>query len=195
MNVKLHWAERFINWFPNNSKLYIRGEQGKGWNETQQLYSDLFKALAPFLDKLKAEAYQEGYESAVPATPANRRLRLCYADENWAWFTTCPPGKQWGDDWGDVPFEHNAGTPYEWSPTAGTPEYQIVKVAWSGPFMLPNSEYSNSPFSVKNINAGHIAWLRPNCVDDNIRLIGASVSLESFVSLIKAAGGDVYLKG
>jgi hypothetical protein len=37
---------------------------------------------------------------------------LCYLDENWAYFTTQDLDKQWGDDWNDAPYEHNAGPPY-----------------------------------------------------------------------------------
>ncbi len=55
MIVRKHWAERFIDWFPNNTKLYIRGERGKDWNETSALYKELFDQLAPFMDKLRAE--------------------------------------------------------------------------------------------------------------------------------------------
>ena len=63
--VKYHWAERFINWFPFNTKLYIRGERGKNRNETDRLYKELFDQLVPFLDKLKKEAYDEGFSEGV----------------------------------------------------------------------------------------------------------------------------------
>lgn len=38
---------------------------------------------------------------------------LCYVKEPWAYFTTQPLDKQWGDDWNDAPYEHNAEEPYE----------------------------------------------------------------------------------
>ena len=37
---------------------------------------------------------------------------LCYVKGPWAYFTTQPLKKQWGDDWDDAPYEHNAGEPY-----------------------------------------------------------------------------------
>jgi hypothetical protein len=37
---------------------------------------------------------------------------LCYVSENFAWFTTRSLEEQWGDDWDDAPYEHNAGEPY-----------------------------------------------------------------------------------
>ena len=41
--------------------------------------------------------------------------KLCYVDRNKAWFTNNFE-KQWGDDWDDAPYEHNAGLPYDhWS--------------------------------------------------------------------------------
>jgi hypothetical protein len=40
-------------------------------------------------------------------------LVLCYVDGPWAYFTTQPLREQWGDDWSDAPYEHNAGPPYE----------------------------------------------------------------------------------
>jgi hypothetical protein len=37
---------------------------------------------------------------------------LCYVEGFWAFFTTRPLAEQWGDDWDDAPYEHNAGRPY-----------------------------------------------------------------------------------
>lgn len=37
--------------------------------------------------------------------------KLCYVDNNEAWFTS-DFKHQWGDDWDDRPYEHNAGSPY-----------------------------------------------------------------------------------
>jgi hypothetical protein len=38
--------------------------------------------------------------------------KLCYVSGSFAWFTTQELSKQWGDDWNDAPYEHNAGSPY-----------------------------------------------------------------------------------
>lgn len=51
-------------------------------------------------------------------------FRLCYVDKERdgatiAYFTTQPLAEAWGDDWDDAPYEHNAGTPYEWRPDTG----------------------------------------------------------------------------
>ena len=49
LTVKLHLAEKFINWFPSNTKLYLRGERGKDWATISKLYSELFQQLKIFL--------------------------------------------------------------------------------------------------------------------------------------------------
>lgn len=43
----------------------------------------------------------------------NEHAVPCYVEGNRAWFTTQSLDKQWGDDWNDAPYEHNAGRPYE----------------------------------------------------------------------------------
>lgn len=41
------------------------------------------------------------------------QYKLCYIDDSkGAYFTTQPLEEQWGDDWNDAPYEHNAGPPY-----------------------------------------------------------------------------------
>lgn len=64
MEIKPHWAETFINWFPTHTDLYIRGERGANWHKARQLREKLFKALVPFFDRLRDEARSE------PARPA-----------------------------------------------------------------------------------------------------------------------------
>ena len=39
-------------------------------------------------------------------------MRLCYLENNIMYFTS-DIKNQWGDDWDDRPYEHNAGKPYE----------------------------------------------------------------------------------
>ena len=60
---------------------------------------------------------------------------LCYVERNFAYFTSIPLELQWGDDWNDAPYEHNAGEPYgDHRPTPGAPraEHSILKVAFDG---------------------------------------------------------------
>lgn len=133
---------------------------------------------------------------------------LCYVSGCWAFFTTQTLDKQWGDDWNDAPYEHNAGTPYgptilykttgpekdpkDWNPD-GTPKWEIIKVAWEGDFETPSDGHNNSPFSVEQINAGAIAWLRASRWRSDCKIIiPAGTPLDEFKTLIEAGGGHVY---
>lgn len=84
-----------------------------------------------------------------------------------AYFTPIAMEDQWGDDWDDAPYEHNAGSPYddvhnekgEWE------EFEMLELL----FYLPKHSWEitfpcdygggNSPFCVKDINAGAVAWI------------------------------------
>jgi hypothetical protein len=137
---------------------------------------------------------------------------LCYMDGNFAFFTTQELAKQWGDDWNDAPYEHNAGEPYgptvfyketgpendpkDWNED-GTPKWEIIKMAWDGPFDPPCESHSNSPWSVAQINAGAVAWLTTsrwlNNKDDTIAIY-AGVDIAEFKRLVELGGGAVYSK-
>lgn len=117
-------------------------------------------------------------------------MKLCYIDESWAYFTDQPitgEGRQWGDDWDDAPYEHNAGSPYDHHGE------NIVKCAWEGEFDSPSSHFGNSPYSVDRINQGVVPWL----VSCKWRsgppvVINAGVSPVEFVALITEGGGKTY---
>ena len=82
-----------------------------------------------------------------------------------AYFTPVPLDEQWGDDWDDAPYEHNAGIPYDciWVDKVQT-EIEILQV----PFAIKSYNFSfpedfayggNSPFAVADINHGAVAWI------------------------------------
>ena len=89
--------------------------------------------------------------------------------EYYAYFTPETLDEQWGDDWDDAPYECNAEIPYdsnhkEKDENGKWVEYNIIRV----PFMLnfdgwkvvmPKDYGYNSPFSVRDINAGAVAWV------------------------------------
>lgn len=121
-------------------------------------------------------------------------LRLCYVDGDWAYFTTRDIDKQWGDDWNDVPYEHNAGTPYPPMSNDKEGEWMIFKVAWDGPFVTPREGHVNSPYSVQMINAGKVPWLKTDQYHDGEHVeIKAGLLLPMFIHDIKKAGGTVYV--
>lgn len=81
----------------------------------------------------------------------------------YAYFTPIPLQDQWGDDWDDAPYEHNAGIPYDDLSQYG--KFEIIKI----PFGIKSTKVwvklpsyygnGNSPFSVEDINTGAVAWL------------------------------------
>ena len=124
---------------------------------------------------------------------------LCYVSEPWAYFTTQALADQWGDDWNDAPYEHNAGTPYGDHKTSESqePRWRIYKIAWEGPFETPSSWGFNSPYSVETINRGAVPWIQTDRYErerERVRIY-AGVTMDEFCELIRRGGGTVYLPG
>ena len=101
-----------------------------------------------------------------------------------AYFTSIPLEKQWGDDWDDAPYEHNAEIPYDdhYDENHNRKEHTIKCVYFTPKtnITLPE-DYGfggNSPFCVENINKGAIAW-----IFDGTTGIYAGYSLEQFIKL------------
>lgn len=126
-------------------------------------------------------------------------LKLCYIcpRDRFAWFTSLPLELQWGDDWNDAPYEHNAGDPYSEHKEDGKYlPHHLLKVAWDGPFSTPaDLAGSNSSWSVQGINRGCVAWLVPDGwgAKDDARPIHAGASIIGFIEAVERAGGHVYL--
>lgn len=123
--------------------------------------------------------------------------KLCYISSHFAYFTTQDLDKQWGDDWNDAPYEHNAGTPYHYgkhNQERGEDSWEIVDIAFSTSLETPADKAAgNSRYSVEQINSGAIAWLASNEWDKKKIAIMAGVTLPEFIEKIKESGGEVYL--
>jgi hypothetical protein len=136
-----------------------------------------------------------------------KNYKLCYIEKSFAYFTTQDLDKQWGDDWDDAPYEHNAGTPYtphihyftadrqekvetDWN-ADGTPKWEIVKIAFCSVAETPAqmSFVGSSQYSVKQINAGLTPWLTSR---EHNKWLFAGVSINSFVKFIEESGGEVF---
>ena len=131
-------------------------------------------------------------------TEEMKKAVLCYVESPWAYFTTQDLSKQWGEDWDDVSYEYNAGTPYEWyEGRDGEESWKIFKVAWDGNFQTPSQSYGgiNSPWSVEDINSGVVAWLHTSrWISGPKTVIPAGTTLEKFCELIQNSGeGTVYV--
>ena len=89
--------------------------------------------------------------------------------EYYAYFTPLDLDEQWGDDWDDYPYECNAEIPYdskyeEKDENGNWKEYEIIKVpfyvdSWKVYFPSEWGHDGNSPFCVRDINAGAVAWI------------------------------------
>lgn len=133
--------------------------------------------------------------SAPILDAANCSPVLCYVDGSWAYFTTQKLSEQWGDDWNDAPYEHNAGEPYQWHDRRDSEPWQIIKVAWDGEFEAPCAAQYNSPWSVQRINAGAVAWLQTSrWIGGDPIVIMAGTTIEDFCQKIREGGGRVYLE-
>jgi len=125
--------------------------------------------------------------------------KLCYVDRHWAYFTTARLEDQWGDDWNDAPYEHNAGPPYDWEPHRDMPKYSIRKLAHYSELDTPADIAGlNSNYSVQAINSGATPWLYCSCYykdgehhEDHVRIY-AGASIEEFKEAVWKTGGEVY---
>lgn len=128
--------------------------------------------------------------------------KLCYITGNKAYFTSNFE-KQWGDDWNDRPYEHNAGEPYKYDysqPEQGIengvgiyPEIKQKIIYFEVPCIsyLPCDGHTNSPYSVEDINHNRCPWLTLS--DKNKQYyIFAGTSYTEFVKQIEKLDGTIY---
>lgn len=118
-----------------------------------------------FAEEIKREGYSD--------------YKLCYADRGKdivdedgeikyyaykLYFTPIRLEDQCGDDWEDAPYEHNAEIPYDsdyvdgkWvSHTILVISFYVKEKDW---LKMPCDFFSNSPYSVFDINSGAVSWL------------------------------------
>ncbi|MCA9368433.1 hypothetical protein KC887_09365 [Candidatus Kaiserbacteria bacterium] len=119
-----------------------------------------------------------------------QEFKLCYIEDNYAFFTTKPLDTQWGDDWNDAPYEHNAGYPYAFDAhdrDRGYKPWCIMSVEFiCHALKTPRDGYLNSPYTVQGINKKEVPWL-----SNETTQIWAGCSIGEFTKLIKEAGGAV----
>lgn len=118
--------------------------------------------------------------------------------ELYAYFTPLSLDEQWGDDWDDAPYECNAGEPYDtvtdeveerdgWKFVTKSHDIVIVRVPFivkSWNTMFPKDYGYNSPFCVRAINHGAVAWMYDN-INDKYVVINAGDSPQVFVEKLK----------
>ncbi len=122
----------------------------------------------------------------------SRMFKLCYLGNNFVFFTTAPLEEQWGDDWDDAPYEHNAGEPYVFREGIDKEEWKILKLAFEADRLVePNHGHVNSLYSVQDINRGKVPWLR-GWLDPDSEPVNAGDTVKEFVRKVEKALGSVY---
>lgn len=117
--------------------------------------------------------------------------QLCYVADNFAWFTDNFKN-QWGDDWNDAPYQHNAGEPYD-SDVNGKP-INHVKVGFDD-YTLHTPEDNNCVCSVKQINSGEYPWFdKPRYYPSSKPAIYAGTTLDDFLNILDLENIEYYLK-
>lgn len=128
------------------------------------------------------------------AEPPDEHFGLCYVKEGIAYFTTLKPiTSQWGNGWLKVPYEHNAGSPYEWDPKSmpQCEKYSIREIHFTANVMEPYQDCgNNSPFSVMSMNANKYPWLRGK----NCAALYAGATIPEFLSFVKRHNGRATTK-
>ena len=139
--------------------------------------------------------------------------KLCFVDsEEWAgdpiilYFTELDDvTEQWGDDWNDRPYEHNAGEPYEndySQPEQGVkngvgiyPEISIYKLVITGGYNIatPRTGTNNSPYSVEDINKGIVPWLTIKGRNDNVTFVKAGTTLRDTLKALEIIKNNIYV--
>ena len=129
--------------------------------------------------------------------------KLCYIDGQKAWFTSDFEHTS-GDDWNDRPYEHNAEPPNDYWSELIEDNSDIWKRKWKhNPILLetlyfetndwserrPCDGYSNSPYSVDDINNGAIAWLHTDKFN-----IQAGTTMKDFIETVLKNGGSIWKK-
>ena len=142
-----------------------------------------------------------------------KNFKLCYIDGGTAYFTTQELSKQWGDDWDDVPYESNAGTPYgpsisyyadgrqeknprDWNEDS-TPKWEIQTVRFDC-YDLESPADKGYKVNVMEINAGAVAWLYGTTKDSEGNRIHVTVlagdTIDEFKQKIRQMGGKIYVE-
>lgn len=177
----------------------------QGWLDTLRVNPEDVAARLAYSDWCEQhEDYDEADLQRSRAYAWSWALRrsnavLCYVSRSnyRAFFTTQALADQWGDDWNDAPWEHNAEEPYtpahakDFGPD-GKPKWRVVGIDFSAnAYELPGTWVSNSQISVERINRGVVPWL------DAARYSGATVKpimagtpLPEFCRLIELSGGS-----
>ena len=115
-------------------------------------------------------------------------LKLCFAkrlgpEMVMLYYTDKDASKVRGDDWDDIPYEHNAEAPCV--EDVGVVETVIVLTDFPSEIKTPDDGYLNSPYSVIDVNKGDIPWLKVMS-GNAVFLLKANSSLKDLYNVVKS---------
>jgi len=82
----------------------------------------------------------------------------------------------------------NASTPY------GDKPEDVIKIAYESELQTPDGYHYGAPYSVDQINAGMVPWLCDYYGDNKDTKIMSGCSIEDFITVVLAQGGEIYFK-
>ena len=196
-------SKTYSDWSPE-TKEWMKTDEYKKMRDEREAYRQEQIKLNGF--------YSERYDWSDPYNV--KHVMMDYPNpeyirgeqEYYAYFTPISLEEQWGDDWDDSPYECNAGEPYDdivletktiesgINVVTKTEEYEILRV----PFVVEKDSWRvkfaedwgyNSPFCVRDINAGAVAWIFARGDDGkspkNAVAVNAGISPAEFVDKIE----------
>lgn len=201
----LEWCDiRYNNRYSKAKKVLqfdLNGKFIKEWDAVRDIVRELNYNIESIIGCCNKK-YKTSYGFIWRYKNMSKNFELCYVHKNKAYFTNdfehC-----WGDDFDDIPYEHNAGLPYDyWSELIEDNEdifkrkyihhpIELKELFYEFPcewVSLPCDNYTNSPFSVEMINKGAIAWIIGNDF-----IIPAKTEYEDFIKIVQSNKGIVYV--
>ncbi len=113
-------------------------------------------------------------------------MYLFFVDGNAAYFSNYAARNLRGDDWNDNPYQENALPIPD-----GKEDMKIEKVYFDAPSSLVACDLGD--FSVYDMNKRGVPWMILEGSEGRMA-IGAGTFLNTFKELVRAYGGDVYVK-
>lgn len=129
----------------------------------------------------------------------NKDYKLCFIYDGDAYFFKGDISHVWGDDWGDAPYEHNAGLPYK----DDEDQFKTVRFFREGDgyVLLEPCEFIpgciNSPYTVEDLNEKKAPWLKiciKECPVEVTEEIYADISLYDFIEWFERHYVDFVVK-
>lgn len=139
--------------YTEESKLIMKTKEYKEYSDKKSIYFEEFLKERGSYSCYDLHEYDEQYdpEHKFKLEMEWKQNPLRKSGYTHILYFTKDLSEQWGDDWNDAPYEHNAGLPY------GDDIIEIPICIED--CIMPSTYWTNSPYSVSDINKGACAWI------------------------------------